>query len=102
LKIKANDVQAISLEVTPAKNARAGEYPVLFRAQSEDTRAEIRLTCILTGTYAIDAYTPTGLLSLDVNQGKRASSRLLSKYRNRRAEECQSYSLQAGELEDRH
>jgi len=79
LKIKANDVQAISLEVTPAKNARAGEYPVLFRAQSEDTRAEIRLTCILTGTYAIDAYTPTGLLSLDVNQGKKGVVSLIVK-----------------------
>lgn len=79
LKIKANDSQSISLEVNPAKNARAGEYPVIFRAQSEDARAEIRLTCILTGTYSLEAYTPTGLLSVEVNQGKKATVSILVK-----------------------
>jgi len=79
LKIRANDSQTISLEVTPIKDARAGEYPVIFRAQSEDARAEIRLTCILTGKYEIEAGTPTGLLSLEVNQGKKATVSILVK-----------------------
>lgn len=73
LKIRANDSQTISLEVNPVKDARAGEYPIIFRAQSEEARSEIRLTCVLTGTYSIEAGTATGLLSLEVNQGKKAT-----------------------------
>jgi len=73
LKIRANDSQTISLEVNPVRDARAGEYPIIFRAQTEEARSEIRLTCVLTGTYAIEAGTPTGLLSLEVNQGKKAT-----------------------------
>ncbi|MCX7982440.1 MAG: NEW3 domain-containing protein [Syntrophales bacterium] len=73
LKIRANDSQTISLEVNPIKDARAGEYPIIFRAQTEDARSEIRLTCVLTGTYSIEAGTATGLLSLEVNQGKKAT-----------------------------
>jgi uncharacterized membrane protein len=72
LKLRANQSQAISVELTPPKDAKAGEYPIIVRASSGDAWAELKLTCILAGTYSIDAGTPTGLLSVDARQGKRA------------------------------
>ncbi|MCX7966683.1 MAG: NEW3 domain-containing protein [Syntrophorhabdaceae bacterium] len=72
LKLRANQSQTISVELTPVKDARAGRYPVMVRASSGEAKAEIMLTCILTGTYSIDAGTPTGLLSVDARQGKKS------------------------------
>ncbi|HOJ42632.1 MAG TPA: NEW3 domain-containing protein [Syntrophorhabdaceae bacterium] len=72
LKLRANQSQNISVELTPVKDARAGRYPILIRASSGEAKAEITLFCILTGTYSIDAGTPTGLLSVDARQGKKS------------------------------
>lgn len=72
LKLRANQSQTISVEITPVKDVRAGRYPIVVRASSGDAKAEIILTCILTGTYSIDAGTPTGLLSVDARQGKKS------------------------------
>jgi len=72
LKLRANQSQNISVELTPIKDAKAGRYPIIIRASSGEAKAEIMLTCILTGTYAIDAGTPTGLLSVDARQGKKS------------------------------
>jgi len=72
LKLRANQSQNISVELTPVKDAKAGRYPIVIRASSGEAKAEIMLTCILTGTYAIDAGTPTGLLSVDARQGKKS------------------------------
>ncbi|HBE45779.1 MAG TPA: hypothetical protein DDW17_10180 [Deltaproteobacteria bacterium] len=73
LKLRANQSQNISVELTPKKDARAGEYPVIVRVSSGDAVGELKLTCKLTGTYSLEAGTPTGLLSIDARQGKKAT-----------------------------
>ncbi len=40
---------------------------------SADTKAEAKLTVILTGTYKLEAGTPTGLLSLEAQKGRPAN-----------------------------
>lgn len=73
LKLKANESQTITVEITPYKDSKPGSYPVIVRASYGELRAEIPLTVILTGTYSIEAGTLSGLLSLDTRQGKKTS-----------------------------
>jgi uncharacterized membrane protein len=69
IRLKANQSQTIAVDVKPAVNSPAGEYPIHLRVSSGDAKAEANLTVILTGTYAIEAGTSSGLLSLEARQG---------------------------------
>jgi uncharacterized membrane protein len=73
LRLKANQSQTVAVEVKPALLAKAGEYPVNLRVSSGDAKAEAKLNVIITGTYALEVGTPSGLLSLDAKQGKPAN-----------------------------
>lgn len=70
IRVKEGQSQTVNVEVTPAQNANSGEYPVLVRISSGDSRAEVKLTVNLTGTYRLDAGTPNGVLSLEAMAGK--------------------------------
>jgi len=70
LQIKANQRQNVSVEIKPAFQAQAGEYPVKVKVVAGESKAEIDLMIKLTGTYKLEAGTPNGLLSLDAQQGK--------------------------------
>jgi uncharacterized membrane protein len=69
IRLKANQSQTIAVEVKPALNSPAGEYPISLRVSAGDAKTEANLTVILTGTYGLDAGTPSGLLSLEARQG---------------------------------
>jgi uncharacterized membrane protein len=73
LRIKGAQNQTVAVEVTPTREAVAGEYPILVRISSGDKKAETKLTVILTGIYKLDAGTPTGILSLEAMGGKTAN-----------------------------
>jgi len=73
LRLKANQSQSIAVEVKPALNSPAGEYPINLRVSSGDAKTEVNLTVTLTGTYALDAGTSSGLLSLEARQGMPAN-----------------------------
>jgi uncharacterized membrane protein len=73
LQIKAGQSQTVTVQVTPLKTAPAGQYPILVTVASGAKKAEVKLTAILTGTYKIDAGTPTGILSLEAVAGKPAN-----------------------------
>ena len=79
LRIHAGASQTIGLEVKPPRDAAAGEYPVLFHAAADRSQAEARLRVVLTGTYRLDAVTPTGRLSLDAVVGQPTTLTLLVK-----------------------
>jgi len=70
IRIRGAGSQTIAVEVSPPREAKAGEYPILVRVSSGDKKAEVRLTVVLTGIYKIDAGTPTGVLSLEAFPGK--------------------------------
>lgn len=72
LRIKGGQSQTVAVEVTPAKEAKAGEYPILVRIGSGEQKAEVKLIVALTGIYKLDAGTPTGILSLETMVGKPA------------------------------
>ena len=73
LRIKGGTSQSVAVEVTPAKEASPGEYPVLVRVTSGEKKAEVKLTVALTGIYKLDAGTPSGILSLEAVAGKTAN-----------------------------
>ncbi|NIO04726.1 MAG: hypothetical protein GTN74_08940 [Proteobacteria bacterium] len=73
LRIQANQSKTVAVQVKPSMLAQEGEYPVNIRVSSGDAKAEAELTVALTGTYDLEAGTPTGLLSLDARQGKPAN-----------------------------
>jgi uncharacterized membrane protein len=60
----------VAVEVTPLRDAAAGEYPILVTVSSGEKKAQAKLTVVLTGIYKIDAGTPTGILSLEAMPGK--------------------------------
>jgi uncharacterized membrane protein len=72
-RIKGGSSQSVAVEVTPAKDAPAGNYPILVRVTSGEKKAEVKLTVVLTGIYKIDAGTPSGVLSLEAIAGKTAN-----------------------------
>jgi len=61
------------VQVKPAPNAAAGDYPLTVRVVSGDAKGEANLTVVLTGTYEIEAGTTSGLLSLEARQGQPAT-----------------------------
>ena len=69
-RIKGSQSQTVAVEVTPQKEAVAGEYPIQVRVTSGEKKAEVKLTVALTGIYRLDAGTPTGILSLEAVAGK--------------------------------
>lgn len=77
LLIPAGQSRTVSLELTPPRDAMAGEYPVLARVAAGESRAEAPLTVVLTGIYKLEARTPTGLLSTEAVVGKPAMVSLL-------------------------
>ncbi len=72
-RIKGGTSQSVAVEVTPAKEAAPGEYPILVRVTSGERKAEVKLTVALTGIYKLDAGTPSGVLSLEAIAGKPAN-----------------------------
>ena len=79
LRIRGGSSQTVAVQVTPQREATAGEYPVLVRVSAGDSRAEVPLKVILTGIYKLDAVTPTGLMSAEAVTGKPTTVSLLIK-----------------------
>lgn len=72
-RIKGGTSQSVAVEVTPAKEASPGDYPILVRVTSGEKKAEVKLMVVLTGIYKLDAGTPSGNLSLEAMAGKPAN-----------------------------
>jgi len=73
LRIKANQSETVAIEVKPPWNVQAGEYPIKVKVSSSEAKGEAQLKAVITGTYAFEVGTPSGLLSLDARQGKPAN-----------------------------
>ncbi len=78
-RIKGGSSQSVAVEVTPAKEASPGDYPILVRVTSGEKKAEVKLMVVLTGIYKLDAGTPSGILSLEAMAGKPANFSLFVK-----------------------
>jgi uncharacterized membrane protein len=79
LRVRGSGNQTVAVSVTPPKDATAGEYPVLVRITSGESKAEVKLMVVLTGIYKLDAATPTGILSAEAVTGKPTTVSLIVK-----------------------
>jgi uncharacterized membrane protein len=79
IRLKEGQSQTVAVEISPQPGAGAGEYPVIVHIGAAQSKAEVKLTVVLTGTYKIDAGTPNGILSLEAYAGKPSSFSLFVK-----------------------
>jgi uncharacterized membrane protein len=79
LRMKGGQSQTVAVEVSPPREAKSGEYPILVKISSGEQKAEAKLMVVLTGIYKLDAGTPTGILSLETMVGKPANVSLFVK-----------------------
>lgn len=77
LQINAGSSRSIEFEVTPPYRAQAGEYDFKVEVEAGRARAEKDLKVVLTGTYDLKVGTPSGLLSLVTERGKKTTTTLL-------------------------
>lgn len=78
-RVKGAQSQSVAVQVSPPKDAAAGEYPVTVTVSSGEKKAQVKLTVALTGIYKLDAGTPTGILSLEATPGRTAIASLFVK-----------------------
>ena len=79
LRIRGGSSQTVAVQVTPLREATAGEYPLLVRVTAGDSKAEVPLKVVLTGIYRLEAATPTGILSAEAVTGNPTTVSLLIK-----------------------
>jgi len=79
LRIRGSGSQTVAVSVSPARDATAGEYPVLVRISAGESKAEVPLRVVLTGIYKLEAATPTGILSSEAVVGEPTKVSLLVK-----------------------
>lgn len=70
IEVAAASSQGLTVSVTPPENVEAGEYTIPVSAASASDTLETELVVTITGTYALDLSTPSGLLSFDAHANK--------------------------------
>ena len=70
IEVAAASSQGLTVSVTPPENVEAGEYTIPVSAASASDTLETELAVTITGTYALDLSTPSGLLSFDAHANK--------------------------------
>ena len=70
LRLKDNENKSLNVEVTPDRFCKAGDYLIPVTVTAGGSKAEAELKVIITGTYKLEAGTPTGLLSLETEKGE--------------------------------
>jgi uncharacterized repeat protein (TIGR01451 family) len=77
IPIEAGQTKDIKVKVTPPRDVKAGDYPVLVKVASEGATAELRLTLQVTGQGKLALSTKDGRLSGEAEVGKSAAYTLV-------------------------
>lgn len=70
IDVAAASSQGLTVSVTPPENVEAGDYTIPISATSASDTLETELTVTITGTYALELSTPSGLLSFDAHANR--------------------------------
>ncbi|UYQ95772.1 NEW3 domain-containing protein [Chitinophaga horti] len=71
--------QEVSIELTPAPEAKPGKYTVPVHAVSNTDTLLLQLEAVVKGAYAMELTTPNGLLSGEITEGSRKAIHLTVK-----------------------
>ncbi len=77
IPIEAGQTKDIKVKVTPPRDVKAGDYPVLVRVASEGATAELRVTLQVSGQGRLALSTKDGRLSGEAEVGKSATYTLV-------------------------
>jgi uncharacterized membrane protein len=77
IPIEAGQTKDIKVKVTPPRDVKAGDYPVLVKVASEGATAEMRLTLQISGQGRLALSTKDGRLSGEAEVGKASSYTLV-------------------------
>jgi uncharacterized repeat protein (TIGR01451 family) len=77
IPIEAGQSKDIKVKVTPPRDVKAGDFPVLVKVASEGATAELRLTLQVTGQGKLALSTKDGRLSGEAEVGKPAAYTLV-------------------------
>lgn len=69
VSVSPNQTQSITIDVNPPDQVPAGTYKIPVLASTANTSAGFDLEVVVTGSYAMELTTPTGLLSTDITAG---------------------------------
>jgi uncharacterized membrane protein len=69
VEVAPNATTNVSIEVKPPASIGTGTFKIPVRAFTASTSAELNFEAVVTGSYAIDLTTPTGLLSSSITAG---------------------------------
>jgi uncharacterized membrane protein len=77
IPIEAGQTKDIKVKVTPPRDVKAGDYPVLVKVASEGATAELRVTLQVSGQGRIALSTKDGRLSGEAEVGKSSTYALV-------------------------
>ena len=77
IPIEAGQTKDIKVKVTPPRDVKAGDYPVVVRVASEGATAELRVTLQVSGQGKLALSTKDGRLSGEAEVGKSATYTLV-------------------------
>src|SRR5882672_11308641 len=77
IPIEAGQTKDIKVKVTPPRDVKAGDYPVLVKVASEGATAELRVTLQVSGQGRLALSTKDGRLSGEAEVGKTADYTLV-------------------------
>lgn len=77
VEMEPNTTKEINIDIKPSAQVTAGTYRIPVRAVTSSTSASIDLEAVVTGSYALELTTPTGLVSTNVNAGSSKKIQLL-------------------------
>ena len=77
IPIEAGQTKDVKVKVTPPRDVKAGDYPVLVRVAAEGATAELRVTLQISGQGRLALSTKDGRLSGEAEIGKASSYTLV-------------------------
>jgi uncharacterized membrane protein len=69
VEVNENSNVSINIEIDPPDMIEAKTYKIPVRASTNSTSAELTLEAVITGSFAMELTTPTGLLSTGITAG---------------------------------
>lgn len=68
--LEANSTKSIHIDITPPENVKADTYNIPIKAVTSSTSATTELEAVVTGSYALELTTPSGMLSTNITAGR--------------------------------
>jgi uncharacterized membrane protein len=94
VEMEPNTTKEINIDIKPSAQVTAGTYKIPVRAVTSSTSANMELEAVVTGSYAMELTTPTGLVSTNITAG--GSKKLQLVVRNTGSSELAGIEMKSG------